>query len=104
MADTQKQRAQSELGERIREARRELGMTQAAFAERIGAPMGLLDRFEHGTADAARYLDAIADATGKTVDWFRAGETPEVERAAALQKRTQEPARREVDVKSRHAI
>src|SRR3990172_9066271 len=109
MADRQKQRARTELGERIREARRELGLTQAAFAERIGAPMGLLDRFEHGTADVARYLDAIADATGKTVDWFRAGESREaaaeelVARASELQKRAQDLERREADLNRRRS-
>ena len=64
MIDGETTHARAAVGERIRQARREQGLTQAALAEKIGAPLGLLDRFEHGTADVSKYLDGIAAVTG----------------------------------------
>ena len=58
------------VGRRIVQARRELELTQAQLAERIGVPLGILDRYESGKADASRTLIRIAEVTGKPIDWF----------------------------------
>jgi transcriptional regulator with XRE-family HTH domain len=59
-----------DVGGRIADARRELGLTQKYFAERVGITMWLLDRIEHGLADAGMHLSAIADMTGRSPAWF----------------------------------
>jgi transcriptional regulator with XRE-family HTH domain len=58
------------VGRRIVQARQQLELTQAELAERIGIPLGMLDRYESGQADASRMLPRIAEATGKPVDWL----------------------------------
>src|SRR3712207_4654665 len=62
--------ARSAAGERIRQARRELGLTQTALAEQIGVMLGVLDAFETGKSDPARYIEKIAEATNRPASWF----------------------------------
>jgi transcriptional regulator with XRE-family HTH domain len=61
------------IGSRIARARRELGLTQAALADRIGTSLGILNRYETGGADPEPVLERIAAATGKSVQWFISG-------------------------------
>ena len=75
--------ANAAIGERIRQARRELGLTQSALAERVGVMLGVLDQFETGKTDAARHLEKIAEATGKPVAWFLEGEADDERSARA---------------------
>lgn len=60
------------VGRRIRQARRELGLTQAELATRIGVSLGVLDRFETGKADPSGKLEPIAEVTGRPVSWYAA--------------------------------
>jgi chromosome segregation ATPase len=58
------------VGRRIGEARRDLGLTQADMAARIGVSLALLDRYETGKADPSGKLVRIAEVTGRRVSWF----------------------------------
>ena len=78
------------VGERIRRARTDRGLSQEALAERIGVTTQALESFESGEGDASRYLRRIAVATGKPVAFFagtevgrRGGLTQRVRAAAS---------------------
>jgi transcriptional regulator with XRE-family HTH domain len=58
------------VGNRIEQARRERGLTQAELAVRIGVTPQVLDRYERGDADASDTLARIAEVTDKPVSWF----------------------------------
>jgi len=58
------------VGRRIRQARRELGFTQADLANRIGVSLGVLDRFETGRGDPSGTLERIAEVTGRPLAWY----------------------------------
>jgi transcriptional regulator with XRE-family HTH domain len=58
------------VGERIRRARNDRGLSQEALAERIGVTTQALESFESSDVDASRYLRRIAVATGKPVAYF----------------------------------
>jgi ribosome-binding protein aMBF1 (putative translation factor) len=58
------------VGARIGQARRELGLTQAELATRIGVTLAVLDRYETGRADPSGKLAEIAEVTGRRVSWF----------------------------------
>jgi transcriptional regulator with XRE-family HTH domain len=58
------------VGGRIRQARRELGLTQAELATRIGVSLGVLDRFETGKGDPSGKLEQIAEITGRPLSWY----------------------------------
>src|SRR4051812_699919 len=79
---------QNELGERVRDARRAAGLTQMALAERLGVPLGTVERLENGLADPTPFLDTIAQSTDSSVAWLRSGGyegagSADVDRAAA---------------------
>src|SRR5437588_3338833 len=65
------------LGRRIRQARRELGVTQGELAGKIGISLGLLDRYERGLAEPSSRLARIAEATGKSPAWFTSSDYAE---------------------------
>jgi transcriptional regulator with XRE-family HTH domain len=58
------------IGTRVASARRELGLNQKSFAERLGISIWALDRIENGSADAQNHLSRIADLTGRPQAWF----------------------------------
>jgi transcriptional regulator with XRE-family HTH domain len=61
------------IGSRIARARRELGLTQAALADRIGTSLGILNRYETGQTAPEPVLERVATATGKSVQWLISG-------------------------------
>lgn len=65
------------VGERIRDARRELGLTQRTLAKEAGIRIGILDSLEAGLRDPEPYLESLAAATGRDPDWFLGVEPPE---------------------------
>src|SRR5689334_12785101 len=93
---------QEELGERVRDARRTAGLTQMALAERLGVPLGTIERLESGITDPMPFLDRIAESTQTTVTWLRSGifDAPGADQAAAnLAERERALARVEARVK-----
>ena len=60
-----------ELGRRITEARRDLGLTQLEVATRVGISLSLMEKLESGEANPTPYLDAIAQATNRPPRWFK---------------------------------
>jgi transcriptional regulator with XRE-family HTH domain len=58
------------VGTRIAAARRNLGLSQKRFAERLGIPLWALDRIETGDADPREHLTKIANVTGRPPAWF----------------------------------
>ena len=65
-----------EIGERITDARRAIGLTQAALAEHLGLPLGVVDTFELGRADASKHIQKIAEVTGRSTQWLLTGSEP----------------------------
>src|SRR5918999_5338052 len=72
------------LEERIRQARRQSGLTQEALAERIGVPPDRLRGYEEGAHVTARQLELIAVATGRPLSYFVDGAEPASSAAAGL--------------------
>src|SRR5262249_34801567 len=67
------------LERRIAQVRRQLGLTQEAFARRIGVSRNAVGRYEAGTlALRATTLDRIADAGRVSTDWLLRGDRPSV--------------------------
>ncbi len=67
--------AQASVGRRIAERRRAAHMTQGDLAERVGARLGDIDRYENDViAVPDEVLAAAADALGTTVSVFRYGQ------------------------------
>ena len=62
------------VGERIKQARTEAGLTQDQLAELIGVGMRQVQYYESGESDPYRTLTRIAEATGRTVGWLLRGE------------------------------
>ena len=58
------------VGSRVAHARRNIGLSQKLFAERVGIPLWALDRIETGAGDAAKHLSKIAALTGRPEGWF----------------------------------
>jgi|RhiMetdeSRZDD1v2_1073273.scaffolds.fasta_scaffold597319_2 transcriptional regulator with XRE-family HTH domain len=62
------------VGERVRQARKRLGLTQAQFAERLGVIKGSVARYEAGRIPRTDVLDNIARLSGVTTPWLLHGE------------------------------
>lgn len=69
-------------GELIRRARRAAGLTQADLADRIGVPLYVVDRLEHGTMQPDGHLPLIAAATELPVSAFQPRLSPTATAAA----------------------
>jgi transcriptional regulator with XRE-family HTH domain len=63
---------QEEIGQRIRQAREDAGLTQAELADKIDvATAQSISRYERGETEvSARRLRRIAEATGKPLSFF----------------------------------
>lgn len=63
--------------ERLHSARREQGMSQVEFAERLGVAPGTVSRWEHGhNVPFGHNLNAIAAALNVTPEWLAGEEEP----------------------------
>lgn len=72
------------IGERIRRARMEAGLTQDQLADAIGVKMRQVQYYEADRSDPYRKLARIAEVTGKPVEWLRGAEEPEPEGVPAV--------------------
>jgi hypothetical protein len=59
------------VGARVADARRGLGLSQKGFAESLGISLWALDRIEAGITDVTPHLPGIADLTSRSQRWFR---------------------------------
>lgn len=74
----------SVLGSRIRQARRQAGLSQSQLAARIGAHVTSVSDWERGVNEpSVRHMTSIAEATEKSLDWFVEPRDPFLEGAAA---------------------
>jgi transcriptional regulator with XRE-family HTH domain len=72
------------LGSRIRQARRQAGLSQSQLAAKIGAHVTSVSDWERGVNEpSVRHLTSIAEATGKSIDWFVEPRDPFRETATA---------------------
>ena len=68
------------IGERIRQARKSKGMSQADLAQRIGVTQPAIANWESGVHDPRRLtLAKLADAIEAPLDWLAAGDRSAVE-------------------------
>jgi len=67
--------AMSTMGQRIRNARRSAGLSQASLAKRSAVTASAVAQWEHpfGTHPALNRLPLIANATGVSVEWLVSG-------------------------------
>lgn len=63
-----------ESGGRIRLLRRQMGMTQAALAERAGVSIDTVKRMERGGGGSIDVLLAVAEVGGVSLDYLVCGE------------------------------
>lgn len=88
----------SEVGDRIRQARMEKGLTQDQLADLIGVGMRQVQYYEAGESDPYRKLAKIAEALNRPVGWFLYGDPdPDVD-VARIQELAAEVAMLRSDV------
>lgn len=64
------------IGDRLRKARESTGMSQGAFAARLGVARNTVSRSELGQTHPHRLvLRAWAEATGVSLEWLESGES-----------------------------
>ena len=69
MEEVKNQEERRRIGERLAEARKELGITQQGLAERSGIQQGNIARIEGGKYNSTfDTLTALASAMGKKID------------------------------------
>ena len=72
------------LGARIRQARREVRLSQSELAEKIEAHVTSISDWERGIHEpSVRHMTSIARETGKPLDWFVEVRAPFLDGAAA---------------------
>lgn len=72
------------LGSRIRQARRQAGLSQSQLAAKIGAHVTSVSDWERGVNEpSVRHMTSIAEATGRSLDWFVESRDPFLEGAEA---------------------
>ncbi|OZI20522.1 hypothetical protein CAL26_23800 [Bordetella genomosp. 9] len=64
------------LGERLKQRRIYLGVTQQALAKRAGVSQSLIAGLENGVYDASKHLIRVAEALGVDAGWLQTGEGP----------------------------
>jgi transcriptional regulator with XRE-family HTH domain len=62
------------IGDRIKQARVEAGLTQDELGDFVGVGMRQIQYYESGESDPYRKLRQIAEATGKPISWLLRGE------------------------------
>ena len=69
------------IGERIRSARKALGLNQTALAERVGVSQPAVASWESGQHDPRRLMIAkLAEALGVSTEWLESGARSAIER------------------------
>ena len=72
------------LGSRIRQARRQAGLSQSQLALKIGAHVTSISDWERGVNEpSVRHMTSIAEATEQSLDWFVESRSPFLEPEAA---------------------
>jgi transcriptional regulator with XRE-family HTH domain len=72
------------LGSRIRQARRQSGLSQSQLAAKIGAHVTSVSDWERGVNEpSVRHMTSIAEATEQKLDWFVESRDPFLEGTAA---------------------
>jgi transcriptional regulator with XRE-family HTH domain len=66
------------IGQRIAQARREAGLTQAQLAEALDITRRSIQGYEAGKVVPYRHLDELAAATGRSRGWLLRGESEDV--------------------------
>ncbi len=67
-----------EVGKRVREIRKSLGLTQTQAGQRVGVSQDMVSAYEKGKHHpSTEYLFWAAAEGGTTVDWILTGEMPE---------------------------
>jgi transcriptional regulator with XRE-family HTH domain len=67
----------STLGSRIRQARRQAGLSQSQLAAKIGAHVTSVSDWERGVNEpSVRHMTSIAEATERPIDWFVESRAP----------------------------
>lgn len=61
------------IGQRIREVRLEIPMTQIELADKVGIKQPTLSELENGDSAGSKYLPAIAAALGVNAYWLQTG-------------------------------
>jgi transcriptional regulator with XRE-family HTH domain len=102
------------LPQRILTVRQRLGLSQRAFAKRLGVSSGIVGRWERGAGMTVTMLDRIATVGGVTAEWLlhgtaAAGPRPPrgdgwTEAVTALEAAWREPARRRLVVRLLRAL
>lgn len=64
------------VGQRIRQARTEAGLTQDELSDLVGVGMRQIQYYEAGTSNPYRTLRRIAEATRRDVGWLLHGDPP----------------------------
>ncbi|MEA2736994.1 MAG: Helix-turn-helix domain [Acetobacteraceae bacterium] len=59
-----------EIGERIKSARQEAGLTQRELAKKLAVSAGAVGQWETGKVPATGRLAALADCLGVSLDWL----------------------------------
>lgn len=80
-----------EIGARIKQARKEMGLTQEELAEITSVSKRSLQDYENGVTLPYRHLRELGKLLGKDVEWFLHGddEVEEEDRLAAIEKELQ---------------
>lgn len=92
------------VGDRIREARQEAGLTQDELSDLIGVGMRQIQYYESGESNPYRTLRRIAEATDRTVGWLLHGDPTigpgedAAEAAASLARRLEAIAENQAEV------
>lgn len=72
------------IGQRIRRARKRVGLNQGQLADRLGVTQPTVANWEAGVHDPRQLvLGKLAEALGVSLGWLAGGETPQAERPAA---------------------
>jgi transcriptional regulator with XRE-family HTH domain len=77
----------SKIGERIKEHRTRLGLTQTDLADKVGISYVQIGRYEkRGATPSAEVAQRLADALGTTADYLVSGTTDEAATAQLMDK------------------
>ena len=66
--------AAQEIGERIKQARKEAGLTQEELADLVEVTARTIQAYEAGDIDAYRKLNKLAEVLRRDISWFLHGE------------------------------